>query len=122
MMIATFLDFWTPSTHARAPLSLSHSRNLSVLSYAFGVPPSPSKCGHHMYMPPETSRRRGGVEWICAVEGEDFLLTPFTILQGPRSRTRRISRTALALHLYHSFRRPLIWGSVVKHNLEEYEM
>ena len=34
------------------PLSLSQSRNLTVLSSAFGVPPSPSsQCWHHMYMP-----------------------------------------------------------------------
>ena len=32
------------------PLSLSHSRNLSVLSSAFGVPPSP--CGRHLSIAP----------------------------------------------------------------------
>ena len=38
-------ELWTP-------LSLSHSRNLSVFLSASGVPPS-SQCGHHMYMPPK---------------------------------------------------------------------
>ena len=35
MTFAKFLDFWTPP-----PLSLSHSRNLSVLSSRFDQPPS----------------------------------------------------------------------------------
>ena len=43
-----FSDLYFPLS----PLSLSHSRNLSVLSSAFGGPPSPSQCRHHLYMPP----------------------------------------------------------------------
>ena len=44
-----FWDFFDPLP---PPLSLSHSRNLSVQSSAIGGPPSPSQCRHHMYMAP----------------------------------------------------------------------
>ena len=42
MTSTKFWDFWTPSL-----LSLSHSRNLSVLSSRFGQPPPSPQCGRH---------------------------------------------------------------------------
>ena len=53
MTSAKFSDFWTPSPlvciFTQPPL-------LSLLTAsAFGVPPPPSLCRHHIYMPPQAS-------------------------------------------------------------------
>ena len=59
MTSAKMLDFWTPS-----PLSISHSRNLSVLSSAFQLTPIPSALSADVIC-----ERLLGVRWIAEVDG-----------------------------------------------------
>ena len=51
-MCAKFSDFWTPSS----PLSLSHSRNLSILSSRFDQPVPSPQCRRHLSIAPYRSK------------------------------------------------------------------
>ena len=72
------------------PLSLSRSHNLSVLSSAFGGPPSPSQSRHHMSMPPNKTTLR---VLICAA-GENAGTRTLSLFFRPPSPSPSYTTTS----------------------------